>query len=53
MRFANATQLFENRWLLARDRGFDRPVYEPLKRLMHIFDVGFQQRGAVICSDGQ
>src|SRR5208337_5493601 len=30
----------------------DRPVYQPLKRLMHILNVGLQQRRAAICSDG-
>src|SRR5271166_6777150 len=31
----------------------DRPVYQALKRLVHILNVGLQQRRAVICSDGQ
>jgi len=31
----------------------DRPVYQPLKRLMHILNTGLQQRRAVKCSDGQ
>ena len=29
------------------------PVYQPLKRLMHIVNVGLQQRRAVSCSDRQ
>jgi hypothetical protein len=31
----------------------DRPVYQALKRLMNIINVGLQYRGPVICSDGQ
>ena len=30
----------------------DGPVYQPLKRLMNIINVGLQHRRAVICSDG-
>ena len=31
----------------------DGPVYQPLKRLMHMVNVGLQHRRPVICSDGQ
>ena len=29
------------------------PVYQPLKRLMNIINVGLQHRRPIICSDSQ